>query len=69
VRRRPLRNPIDRILAIKQRSRLFQRPVLGLHDKEPQKHELEGEPAHVYDLSVRASESVMGPDRAGEGRT
>lgn len=50
VRHRLVRNMIDRLLAIKQGRRLLQRPILGLHDKEPQKHKLEGEPANIHEL-------------------
>ena len=68
MRRRLFRNLIDGTLAIKQRGRLLQRPVLGLHDEQPTKDNLKGEPAHVHDLTTVRSESVTSLDRA-EGRT
>ena len=65
MRRCSVRNLIDRILAIKQRRRLLQRQVLGLHDKEPQKDELAREPAHIHELrqTSRSVETIRANGR------
>ena len=48
-----VRDLLDRIFAVKEGRRFLQRPVLGLHDKEPQKEPLAHKPAHVHQLSSR----------------
>lgn len=53
VRLGMVRDFVDGVLAIEQRRRLLQRPVLGLHDVEPQKDEFECEPANVHELGRR----------------
>ena len=53
IRRRFVRDLMERIGTVKEGRGLLQRPVLRLHDKEPQEHNLECEPAYVHELSTR----------------
>lgn len=48
-----VRDFLDGVLAIEQRRRLLQRPVLGLHEEDPQKDEFADEPADVHKLDGR----------------
>ena len=50
MRRCIVHNLMDRIFTVKECRRLLQRPVLCLHDKEPQKDTLACKPAHVHKL-------------------